>query len=205
MHNRQLKIKVCGMREANNIQELSALPIDYIGFIFFDKSSRYVTEPPMVDITSSIQRVGVFVNAAVTYIKEKADSFKLDIIQLHGDESVEFCQEIKQLGYTVFKAFGIDDSFEWTLLAAYENVVDYFLFDTKSNQYGGTGQAFNWEVLKKYPYKKPYILSGGISLENIEEALTFHDDRLYGLDLNSKFEIEPGLKNIQTLKKALAY
>lgn len=205
MLSRKLTIKVCGMREANNIQELCALPINYIGFIFFEKSSRYVSEPPQVSIPPSIQRVGVFVNSTATFIKEKADLFNLGIIQLHGHESAEFCKEIKNLGFTVFKAFGIDDNFDWTSVADYENVVDYFLFDTKSSKYGGTGQTFNWDVLKKYPYKKHYILSGGLSLENIQEALTFDDERLYGLDLNSKFEIKPGLKNIQTLKKALAY
>ena len=205
MLNRKMKIKVCGMRDASNIQELCSLPIDYIGFIFFNKSSRYVAELPQVNIPLSIQRVGVFVNATLPYIKEQAALFELDVIQLHGDESPAFCEEIKSLGFTIFKAFGIDEDFDWTFLAAYEKVVDYFLFDTKSKQYGGTGLTFNWEILKQYPYEKAYLLSGGLSIDNIQEALQFEDERLYGLDLNSKFEIEPGLKNIQTLKTALAY
>lgn len=200
-----LKIKVCGMREEANIQELCTLPIDYIGFIFFEKSSRYVSELPKVDIPSSIQRVGVFVNASLPYIQQQALLFTLDVLQLHGDESPEFCQELKDLGFTIFKAFGIDDDFNWESLASYKNVVDYFLFDTKSKQYGGTGQTFNWDLLKQYPYEKPYFLSGGLSEANLPEAFQFDDQRLYGLDLNSKFEIKPGLKNIQKLKKALAY
>ena len=204
MHNKQLKIKVCGMRDADNIQQLFKLPIDYIGFIFYPKSARFIAEKPDVSIPSSIKKVGVFVNSSKEEITAKIKEFDLQVVQLHGDESPEFCQEIKALGVETFKAFGIDEEFDWATIVTYEGKVDYFLFDTKSKQYGGTGQTFNWKKLKDYPYNTPYWLSGGISLENIEEAANFQDNKLYGLDLNSKFEIEPGLKNIQSLTQAIS-
>ena len=192
------------MREAENIQQLILLPIDYIGFIFYAKSARFVAEKPEVSFPSTLKKAGVFVNASKEEIQEKIKELDLQVVQLHGDESPEFCQDIKNLGIETFKAFGIDEEFDWETIAAYEGKVDYFLFDTKSKQYGGTGQTFNWEKLKDYPYNTPYWLSGGISLENIEEAARFEDNRLYGLDLNSKFEIEPALKNIQSLTQAIS-
>jgi len=202
--NKELKIKVCGMRDAENIHQLVTLPIDYIGFIFYAKSARFVSGKPEVSIPSSIKKVGVFVNSSKEEITAKIKEFDLQVVQLHGDESPEFCQEIKDLDVETFKAFGIDEYFDWESIEAYESKVDYFLFDTKSKQYGGTGQSFNWEKLKDYSYQTPYWLSGGISLENIKEAANFEDNRLYGLDLNSKFEIEPALKNIQSLTQAIS-
>lgn len=202
--NKDLQIKVCGMRDAENIQQLVMLPINYIGFIFFEKSARFVTKKPEVNIPSSIKKVGVFVNASKEEIQSKIKDFDLQVVQLHGDESPDLCLEIKNTGIETFKAFGIDEDFDWAAIAAYESKVDYFLFDTKSKQYGGSGQTFNWEKLKTYPYQTPYWLSGGISLENIEEAANFKDNRLYGLDLNSKFETEPALKNINSLTQAFS-
>jgi phosphoribosylanthranilate isomerase len=204
MINKELKIKVCGMRDAENIQQLLTLPIDYIGFIFYAKSARFVSGKPEFSFSSKLKKVGVFVNASKEEITAKIKDFDLQVVQLHGDESPEFCQEIKDLGIETFKALGIDEEFDWATIAAYEGKVDYFLFDTKSKQYGGTGQTFNWEKLKDYHYQTPYWLSGGISLENIKEAASFEDNRLYGLDLNSKFEIEPALKNIQSLTQAIS-
>lgn len=203
--NKKLKIKVCGMRDAENIQQLIALPIDYIGFILYAKSARFVLEKPEVSIPNSIKKVGVFVNSSYEEITVNIKEFDLQVVQLHGDESPEFCQEIKDIGVETFKAFGIDNEFDWATIATYEGKVDYFLFDTKSKQYGGTGQAFNWGKLRNYPYKTPYWLSGGISLDNIAEAANFEDNRLYGLDLNSKFEIEPALKNIHSLTQAIPF
>ena len=202
--NNELKIKVCGMREAVNIQQLVKLPIDYIGFIFYEKSARCVLEKPAVSIPSNIKKVGVFVNADKETIHKKIKEFDLQVVQFHGNESVDLCEEIKNLGIETFKAFGIDYDFKWENIASYIEKVDYFLFDTKSEQYGGTGQTFNWEKLKDYPYSTPYWLSGGLSLENIQEAANFKDNRLYGLDLNSKFEIKPGIKNIDSLTKAIS-
>lgn len=193
------------MRDAENIQQLVRLPIDYIGFIFYAKSARFVSDKLNVEIPTSIQKVGVLVNASKDEISTKIKEFDLQVVQLHGDETPEFSQEIKDLGIITFKAFGIDDDFDWENIKEFEGKVDYFLFDTKSKQYGGTGQTFNWDKLKDYPYLTPYWLSGGISLENIIQAANFQDNRLYGLDLNSKFEIEPGLKNIDSLTQAFSY
>lgn len=198
-----LKIKVCGMRDQANILELVSLDIDYMGLIFYPKSSRLVATKTTIDLPQHIKKVGVFVNASKEEIEQKVEDFDLQVVQLHGDETPAFCQEIKDLGVETFKAFGIDDDFEWNNLAAYLGIVDYFLFDTKSKSYGGTGQTFNWQKLKDYSYDTPYWLSGGISVDNIEEAANFEDNRLYGLDLNSKFEIEPPVKDINKLKLAL--
>lgn len=202
--NNKLKIKVCGTREAINIKALSNLPIDYIGFIFYAKSSRFVEEAIDFLIPKNIKKVGVFVNATLEEIKEKIQYYDLQVVQLHGDENPELCKQVQKLGIETFKAFGIDDDFEWDSVKEYENVVDYFLFDTKSKAYGGTGESFNWDKLKANPYAKPFFLSGGISIENIKEAAIFNDERLYGLDLNSKFEIQPALKNIELLTQALS-
>lgn len=143
--NGNLKIKVCGTRETENIKDITTLPIDYIGFIFYGKSARYVDSVINVAIPSTIKKVGVFVNASLDEIKERINSHSLNVIQLHGDESPDFCLQLKQLGHTVIKAFGIDDDFEWSSIEKYVDTVDYFLFDTKSKAYGGTGLVFNWK------------------------------------------------------------
>lgn len=197
-----MKVKVCGMKHPENIQSLSKLDIDYMGFIFYQNSARYTSYIPTVDFPEAIQKVGVFVNATPDFIAEKV-ALGLDAIQLHGLESPSFCEMIKNMGLPLFKAFGISENFKWESLASYLDCVDYFLFDTKSNDYGGTGKVFEWSVLKDYSYQKPYFLSGGLSLDNIETSLKIQDERLIGLDLNSKFEISPGLKDIEQVKKAL--
>jgi len=202
--SKALKIKVCGTREADNIQAITTLPIDYIGFIFYAKSSRFVENIIPTSIPAHIKKIGVFVNATLAEIKEKIEQYNLQVVQLHGDESPELCKQVSDLGVETFKAFGIDEDFNWADIKAYELVVDYFLFDTKSKAYGGTGQVFNWDKLRENPYNKPFFLSGGISLDNIKEAVAFDDERLYGLDLNSKFEIQPALKNIDLLTQALS-
>jgi len=200
---RALKIKVCGMTQPANIAAVAALPIDYMGFIFYRKSARFTDRPDTGSVGPSIKKVGVFVNETADYIMHKVATSGIDTVQLHGNESVELCGNLQQQGLEVIKAFGIDENFDWSAVAPYLAVVDYFLFDTKSPQHGGTGQTFNWGKLKEYPFEKPYFLSGGLSLENIQEAATFDDKRLIGLDLNSKFETAPGLKNIETLTQAL--
>jgi len=191
------------MRYPQNIADVASLNIDYMGFIFYRQSKRFVDHIAFVPSATKLKRTGVFVNAPIAYIKTKIVDFALDTIQLHGDEDVHFCQQFTESGIQLIKAFGIDDQFEWKSVEPFLNDVDLFLFDTKSAEHGGTGRSFNWQKLKDYPYDKPYFLSGGLSLANIQEAKDFEDDRLFGLDLNSKFEIEPGLKNISTLTQAL--
>lgn len=202
--NEGVKIKVCGMRDIENIKQLAQCQIDYMGFIFYSKSPRYINTPFQAEIPNRIKKTGVFVNEDLGKIKETIDTFDLDAVQLHGNESTESCLFLKDTGLEIIKAFGIDDSFKWSSLLDYLGVVDYFLFDTKSSAHGGTGKTFNWETLVNYPYSTPYFLSGGLALENITEALKLKDERLYALDLNSKFEIEPGLKDIKQLTQAIS-
>lgn len=199
-----LQVKVCGMRDTANIKQLSVLPIDYLGFIFYAKSPRYTADLPHVSATlpANMQKIGVFVDATATYIQEKITQ-GLDGVQLHGAESPSFCAAIQQKGVTVIKAFGIDAAFHWQDLAPYLPVVDYFLFDTKSINHGGTGESFDWQTLANYPFEKPYFLSGGLSIENIREAIAMDDPRLIGLDLNSRFEIAPAQKDINKITNAL--
>jgi len=200
-----LKIKVCGMRELENIIQLKELAPDYLGFIFYHKSARYVEtiDKNLLNLLQPIKKTAVFVNATLDEVTTIVKEHRFEAVQLHGSESSDYCSEIKKEGVEVIKAFGIHEGFNWELLESYLDVVDYFLFDTYTSTHGGSGKAFNWEVLKSYPFEKPYFLSGGIGPENIESALTIQDERLYGLDLNSKFEDSPGLKNIELLKTVL--
>src|SRR5690606_1597834 len=124
-------------------------------------------------------------------------------VQLHGEESAELCAQLQDYGLEVIKAFGIHQEFVWNDLTSYAQNIDCFLFDSKSNKYGGTGQTFGWDNLKAYPLQTPYCLSGGLALENLDEALKFQDDRMIRLDLNSRFEISPRIKDIEKIKLAL--
>lgn len=195
-------IKVCGMRENENIQQLVELQPNYIGFIFYSKSKRFVQKNfQLPELPKDIQKVGVFVNEKKEFIKEKIKQYELDCIQLHGDESADFCKEMKEFS-TVIKAFGLDKNFDFNQLKNYQSVCDYFLFDTKTSEYGGSGKSFDWNLLKQVKTEVPFFLSGGISLESISEIKFYLDQLpfLYALDVNSRFEIEPGLKNIEKLK-----
>ncbi|MBL4649764.1 MAG: phosphoribosylanthranilate isomerase [Aureispira sp.] len=195
-----MKIKVCGMRLASNIKDLGALDIDFVGFIFYNKSSRNVEELPIINIPERIQRVGVFVNASVAKIEQKAEEFNLDYIQLHGDESPEFCEALQSKGYTLFKAFAVDDAFDFKVLEAYENCCTYFLLDAKGSSYGGNGIQFDWKILDQYTSQKPFFLSGGIDMNSIQSVLNLELPQLYGIDVNSKFELSPALKDISKIR-----
>lgn len=195
------------MRETANLRELVQLPLEYVGFIFYDKSKRYVgdvlSDEAVRLVPEDIKKVGVFVNASFKTIAHAVEYYGLDMIQLHGDESAEFCRECGALQRPIIKAFGIEEGFDFSMLEPYKKQVDFFLFDTSSKEYGGTGQTFNWEELRNYDQSVPFFLSGGLSVDNIEEYKGFDDLNIHALDLNSKFELEPGLKNIELLKKAL--
>lgn len=194
------------MREPENIGQLAALGIDYIGFIFYPPSKRYVEsidQHTLNDLPQDLKRTGVFVNAGKEEILQRIFQFGLNALQLHGSESPELCTELKQTELEIIKAFGVDEDFDFGLLKAYEGKVDYFLFDTKTKQHGGSGLTFDWRLLDNYKLETPYFLSGGLDENNIFEALELNDHRFYGLDLNSRFEISPALKDIEKLKTAI--
>lgn len=198
-----LKLKVCGMNK--NTAEIATLKPDYLGFIFWELSKRYFTNE-MPTIPHRIQKVGVFVDASIDFIAEKTKTYGLLVAQLHGKESPAFCDELKKKipQLKIIKVFSIKDSFDFKELRHFEDVCDFYLFDTKGKLPGGNGYAFNWEVLKKYPSTKPYFLSGGIGLEETESITEFlqrpEAKYCYAIDVNSKFEIEPGLKDVEKLK-----
>jgi phosphoribosylanthranilate isomerase len=223
-----MKLKICGMKYEDNITQVAKLQPDYLGFIFYKNSPRnFDNIIPL--LPNSIKKVGVFVNETMAFILEKIKMHQLNTIQLHGNESPEFCDALKRhyekrsdevISFNknrlphyvrndkkmeIIKVFSIKDQFNFEVLQPYENVCDYYLFDTKGKLPGGNGYAFDWSVLNDYPSTKPYFLSGGIGLEQIESVLLFLQKReskyCYAIDVNSKFEIKPGLKYIEQLKE----
>ncbi len=189
------------MRDSSNLQELIELKPDYIGFIFYEKSPRYVQKPPQVHMDASIKKIGVFVNASERTINEKRIAFGLDIIQLHGDESPELCFILKQSGAQVMKVFRIDESFDFQQTRRYQDYCDYFLFDTQTKAFGGSGQKFNWQLLKNYNNARPVFLSGGIGPDDVADIQQLKNLNLKAIDINSKFEIKPALKDIPQLSE----
>ena len=199
-----MKIKVCGLKYRDNIEVVSALGPDYMGFIFYGNSPRFVGEISgdiFGGIPASVNKTGVFVDESIDTVSRLTDKYNLDAIQLHGNESAEFCDHFKGK-VKVIKAFGIDENFSFGGLERYDGVVDFFLFDTKTPVHGGSGKAFDWNLLNDYKLNIPFFLSGGLSLENLEEIKKIGHEHFYGVDLNSKFETAPGLKDISKLEKA---
>jgi phosphoribosylanthranilate isomerase len=201
----ELKLKVCGMRSPENITALAALKPDYMGFIFYDRSKRFVADMDPGVTTSlpdTIKATGVFVNESIERVIETINKYQLKAIQLHGNESAGYCERLKtELPYIeVVKAFGINDDFTFKQLDEYQKHVDFFLFDTQTPEHGGSGQTFNWQVINQYKLDVPYFLSGGIGLEQVAEILKIVDPRLYAIDVNSRFETAPAEKDINQLK-----
>lgn len=199
-----MKLKICGMKYPDNILEVGSLLPDYMGFIFWEKSARYF-DGDLPNLPKSIRKVGVFVNESIPVILEKIAKYDLQAIQLHGHESVEFCKDLKSeidAAIEIIKVFSVDDTFDFNVLEPFETVCDYFLFDTKGKLPGGNGTTFDWKVLANYPSSKPFFLSGGIGLEEMDAVNEILKTNLpvYAIDVNSKFEIEPGLKNINHVR-----
>jgi len=201
----QAKLKVCGMKLPANILELAELKPDYMGFIFYRKSKRYVADLSAEFVKSlplAIKRTGVFVDGDLDEVVLSVSVYGLNAVQLHGGESADYCRELRSLlpdGTEIIKAFGIDEHFEFEQLEAYLEVADYFLFDTQTPDHGGSGKVFNWALLDRYVLDKPYFLSGGIGPESLEQLINIEDIRLYAIDVNSRFELEPGIKDIDKL------
>lgn len=192
------------MKHKENIEEVLSLAPDYLGLIFFPGSKRYVEslDADYVRQFSGTKKTGVFVDAELDEVRDRVARFGLQAVQLHGSENAGYCALVKALGVETIKAFGISEGFDWGQLTSYADAVDYYLFDTKTPDYGGSGRSFDWDLLSGYEQDKSFLLSGGLKLENLQEALALADERLYGLDLNSKFESQPGLKDLALLNKA---
>jgi len=224
-----MKLKVCGMKYVENIQEVAGLQPDYLGFIFYEKSKRNF-EGIIPELPKGIKKTGVFVNEMLEIVISMVEEYRLEAIQLHGDESVVYIEELrKQLAerkalfteenkqikkkknqhyisentVEVLKVFGIKDAFDFDVLKPYLEVVDFFLFDTKGKERGGNGTKFDWRVLENYPFDKPFFLSGGIGVTDVEELQKLSNSELpiYALDVNSKFESAPGKKKYRRIKK----
>ena len=202
-------LKICGLKDSENIKQVALLKPDFMGFIFYAESKRFVGEDfVMPEISSEIKKVGVFVNATASYISEKSDQYDLDYIQIHGDEDSVFCSDLcislcTRIGkkeIKLIKAFGIDEHFDFDILDEYSYSCDYFLFDTKAKEYGGSGRQFDWTLLENYSGTTPFFLSGGLGLEYIKKVQS-SKFKVQAIDVNSMFEIEPGIKDINKLKK----
>lgn len=198
-----MKLKVCGMKYVDNLMMVAAVQPDYLGFIFYDKSKRNF-EGVIPKLPKGIKKTGVFVNEYLEIVVSLVEEYQLEAIQLHGDESVEYIKELK--GHLpkaeIIKVFGIKDSFDFSILEPYLEEVDYFLFDTKGKERGGNGVKFDWSVLKEYPFDKPFFLSGGIGLNDVAQVNEIKESGLpvYAVDINSRFETKPGVKNIKEVK-----
>lgn len=197
MSRSELIIKVCGMREEQNISDLEKLDIDWMGMIFWSGSKRYVSRPPS-RLPQRVKKVGVFVDANLDDIRQHVSDYQLDIIQLHGHETPAFLETLKPL--TLIKAFNIADASDLEKTKAYEGIADYFLFDTKGKIVGGNGEKFDWTVLTAYEGATPFLLSGGIGPDDVQKVKQFHHQKCIGIDLNSRFESAPGLKDIDQLQ-----
>jgi phosphoribosylanthranilate isomerase len=200
-----VKIKVCGMRNTENIREVAALSPDYMGFIFYEKSTRYVGSEFVLpdDLDSTINRVGVFVNHSKAFIKEKAVRHQLNYVQLHGDESVTFCEELKTEGIRVIKVFRVDEDFDFRGTKQFERVADFFLFDTKGKRYGGNAIPFDWSLLNQYNQVVPFFLSGGIQSDNVRQLKNISTLNIHAIDVNSGVEDQPGLKNVNKISEII--
>ncbi|MDR2233211.1 MAG: phosphoribosylanthranilate isomerase [Tannerella sp.] len=201
------------MRNAENIRAVEQLDIDWMGFIFYPGSARYV--PPTDESAAAIRscskvKVGVFVNASHDEIIRTFAAYRLDYVQLHGNESPDDCRHLQEAGCNVIKAISVSSESDILQTSKYESVVDYFLFDTppapplpgtQQTVYGGTGQRFDWSVLKSYHGHTPFLLSGGIGLEHLADLAAFRHPQLAGFDVNSRFELSPALKDTGKLKQ----
>lgn len=203
-----MKLKVCGMRNAANIESLVSLKPDYIGLIFYEKSPRYVGGELDAEVVrripASIKKVGVFVNANPDHIMKIVKQYDLQCVQLHGNEMPDFCRILRQKGLSIIKAFAVDNDFNFAMLNNYKPFCDLFLFDTKGDLPGGNGLAFDWNILRDYDREKPFFLSGGIGNQNIDQLVALAAQvPIYGIDVNSRYETSPGFKDMEEIEKLI--
>ena len=206
-YKNSVKLKICGLKHKTNLFDVVEAGVDYVGMIFYEKSPRFVLDSLYPEdvwfLPDEVEKIGVFVNASFDEIKKYAKLYQLNLIQLHGNETPEVCKQLQDLGYGVIKAFGVDESFDFNSLNPYQSSVDFFLFDTKTSDHGGSGITFDWNILTNYTLDIPIFIGGGVGLENLNELLNFNFPFLYSVDMNSKLEIEPGLKDISKVQKAV--
>jgi phosphoribosylanthranilate isomerase len=204
MTTTDVKLKVCGLREAANLRDVAALGADFVGFIFYPPSPRYVSPAHVASLPDAgPQRVGVFVNATVAETLETAKQARLALLQLHGDETPETCAALRAK-YRIIKAFAVDEEFSGAALAAYETACDYFLFDTKTDARGGSGRNFEWQVLRRFRIRRPFFLSGGVGPENAAEAVAACAGLpLFAIDVNSRVETAPGVKSVTAVRQVI--
>jgi len=198
-----MKLKVCGMKNIHNIAQIASINPNYMGFIFWEKSTRFINKNTPY-LRFDIIKTGVFVNSSFDYILEKIKIHQLKAVQLHGGESEDLCKKLKELKTVeVIKVFNIKNNFDFQQISSFEKVCDYYLFDTKGKLPGGNGYRFNWDILRHYPSKKKFFLSGGIGLSDVSSIIEILKLNLpiYAIDVNSKFELPGGNKDIQKLIK----
>lgn len=199
--NADLKLKVCGMRDPENILEVANIAPDFMGFIFYDRSPRYVGDNfKMPEFSEVTKKVGVFVNESTDVMIDMFNKFRLDFLQLHGHESVDQCRELKRAGVGIIKVFSMDNQTDLDLTLPFASVADYFLFDTRGKYYGGNSTTFDWGILNQYHGEVPFFLSGGITPEHIEEVKQIGHSQLWAIDVNSGVEIRPAFKDVEKVK-----
>ncbi|MDH5609456.1 MAG: phosphoribosylanthranilate isomerase [Cyclobacteriaceae bacterium] len=196
--------KVCGMKDPENIRQAALLRPDLMGFIFYDRSLRFAgqLDPHLVQIPQRIRKVGVFVNEKIEAVCERVETWGLEMVQLHGDESPDYIDALRQsVDVEIIKAIRVMDALPADQMQPYVGKVAGFLFDTAINgTHGGTGRKFDWKILRSYPFETPFLLSGGIDIDDLVEIKKMNHSAMWGIDVNSKFEIEPGMKDIEKLK-----
>ncbi len=202
MEKKNYLVKVCGMTLADNIRQTEALGVDLIGLNFYPKSPRCLCQLPDY-LPLKARRVGIFVNQPKEEVTMYADRFGLDYLQLHGTESPGYCRTLQAAGFRLIKAFAIAQAKDLVITQAYEGLCDYFLFDTKTPSYGGSGKQFDWTLLKHYQGQTPFLLGGGINAYSAKAIRAFRHPRLAGVDLNSRFELSPGVKDVERLRRFL--
>lgn len=198
------RLKVCGMRDATNILDVAAVQPDFMGFIFYDQSNRFVGTNFTIPkgFPRYIKKVGVFVNENLDRVLELVRMHQLDFVQLHGDEAVHFCAALRKK-IKVIKVFRVDNDFDFRQTKDFEDASDYFLFDTKTTAYGGSGKSFDWNLLNGYNGSTPFFLSGGINAENFSQAMSIKHAKFFALDINSGAETSPGKKDPIVLSSML--
>jgi len=199
-----LKIKICGLKDPSNVKEIANTHPDFMGFIFYPESCRFVGYKPddslFRKVPSEILKTGVFVNEEPSVIINIINKYGLDTVQLHGNETEDYCNYLKKAGLKIIKAFGVTKGSDFTISERYMDVCDYFLFDTKTASHGGSGRKFDWEIINEYHLNKPFFLGGGIGPEDISLIKKIKHQYLFAVDINSRFELSPGIKDIKKVR-----